>query len=33
LLERLDSGNHKLAVEIAGIPDRIRGFVTSNAAT
>jgi len=26
LLERLDSGNHKLAVEIAGIPDRIRGF-------
>jgi indolepyruvate ferredoxin oxidoreductase len=26
LLERLDRGNHKLAVEIALIPDRIRGF-------
>jgi len=26
LLERLDRGNHKLAVEIAIIPDRIRGF-------
>ena len=26
LLERLDPGNHKLAVEIASIPDRIRGF-------
>jgi indolepyruvate ferredoxin oxidoreductase len=26
LLERLDRGNHELAVEIAAIPDRIRGF-------
>ena len=26
LLERLDRDNHKLAVDIAGIPDRIRGF-------
>jgi len=26
LLERLDRGNHKLAVEIAEIPERIRGF-------
>ena len=26
LLERLDRGNHKLAVEIAQIPERIRGF-------
>jgi indolepyruvate ferredoxin oxidoreductase len=26
LLERLDRDNHKLAVEIASIPDRIRGF-------
>ena len=26
LLERLDRDNHKLAVDIASIPDRIRGF-------
>jgi indolepyruvate ferredoxin oxidoreductase len=26
LLERLDRDNHKLAVEVAAIPDRIRGF-------
>jgi indolepyruvate ferredoxin oxidoreductase len=26
LLERLDRDNHELAVEIALIPDRIRGF-------
>jgi indolepyruvate ferredoxin oxidoreductase len=26
LLERLDGENHKLAVEIAGVPEHIRGF-------
>jgi indolepyruvate ferredoxin oxidoreductase len=26
LLERLDPGNRELAIEIASIPDRIRGF-------
>jgi indolepyruvate ferredoxin oxidoreductase len=26
LLERLDRGNRAIAVEIAAIPDRIRGF-------
>jgi indolepyruvate ferredoxin oxidoreductase len=26
LLDRLDRGNHKLAVDIASIPDRIRGY-------
>ena len=26
LLERLEPSNHKLAIEIASIPDRIRGF-------